>query len=72
VESTAQDDDFQEIKRCKRHISNNTSQTAKKSIEPVPTYAAVKLPSKSMLTRGSFASLRTTDMDREATGVEDT
>jgi hypothetical protein len=24
LESTAQDDDFQEIKRRKRHISNNT------------------------------------------------
>jgi hypothetical protein len=36
VESTAQDDDFQEAKRRKRHISNNTSrqsrcQTASKS-----------------------------------------
>jgi hypothetical protein len=29
LESMAQDDDFQEVKRCKRHISNNTSQTAK-------------------------------------------
>jgi hypothetical protein len=31
VESTAQDDDFQEAKRHKRRISNDTSQTAKKS-----------------------------------------
>jgi hypothetical protein len=31
VDSTAQDVDFHEAKRCKRHISNNTSQTAKKS-----------------------------------------
>jgi hypothetical protein len=30
VESTAQDDDFQEIKRRKRHIYNATSQIAKK------------------------------------------
>jgi hypothetical protein len=30
VKSTAQDDDFQEIKRRNRHISNNASQTAKK------------------------------------------
>jgi hypothetical protein len=30
VESTAQDDDFQEVNRRKRHMSNNTSQTAKK------------------------------------------
>jgi hypothetical protein len=30
VESTAQDDDFPETKKRKRHISNNTLQTAKK------------------------------------------
>jgi hypothetical protein len=40
VESTAQDDDFQEVKRRKKHISNNTSQTAKKSTKPVPTTEA--------------------------------
>jgi hypothetical protein len=43
VESMAQDD-FQEEKRCKRHISYDTLQTAKKSTKPVPTTAAVKLP----------------------------
>jgi hypothetical protein len=36
MQSAAQDDDFQEIKRRKRHISNNTSQTAKMSTKPVP------------------------------------
>jgi sortase (surface protein transpeptidase) len=30
VVSTAQDDDFREVTRCKRYISNDTSQTAKK------------------------------------------
>jgi hypothetical protein len=72
VESTAQDDDFHEIKRRKRHLSNNTSQTAKKSIKPVPTFAAVKLLPKSVPTRNTFAPLRTTDMDTETTGVENT
>jgi hypothetical protein len=46
VESTAQDDDFREAKRRKRHISNDTSQTAKKSTKPVPTSTAIKLPPK--------------------------
>jgi hypothetical protein len=46
VKSTAQDERFQEVKRCKRHTSNDTSQTAKKSTKPVPTSAAVKLPPK--------------------------
>jgi hypothetical protein len=34
LESTAQDDDFQEVTRRKRHISNETSQTDKKSTKP--------------------------------------
>jgi hypothetical protein len=57
VESTAQDDDFQDVKRHKRHISNNTSQTAKKSIKPVPTSVALKLPPKAVLTSNFFAPL---------------
>jgi hypothetical protein len=31
LESMAVDDDFRELKRCKRHISSDTSQTARKS-----------------------------------------
>jgi hypothetical protein len=49
VESTAQDD-FQEVKTRKRHISN-TLQIAKKSTKLVPTYAAVKMPPKAVLTQ---------------------
>jgi hypothetical protein len=30
LESTSQDDDFQEVKRCKRYTSNETSEAAKK------------------------------------------
>jgi hypothetical protein len=67
VESTAQEDNFQEIKRRKGHISNNTSQTDKNSTKPV---SAVKLPPRAVLTRNFFASPRTTDMDMEATTAE--
>jgi hypothetical protein len=70
VESMAEDDDFREAKRCKWHISNNTSQTAKKSIKPVPTSAPVKLPPKSVLICNFFTLLRTTDMVTETTGAE--
>jgi hypothetical protein len=63
VESTAQGDDFREIKRCKRHISNNTSQTAKNSTKQAPKSAAVKLLPKAILTHNFFAPLRSTDMD---------
>jgi hypothetical protein len=68
----AQVDDFLEVKRCKRHISNDTSQTAKTFTKPVPTSAAVKLPPKAVLTHNFFAPLRTTDMDTETTGTENT
>jgi hypothetical protein len=70
VESTAQDDDFQEVKRSNRHISNNTLQTAKKSTKPVPTSASVNLRPKTMLNRNFFAPLKTTDMERETTGAD--
>jgi hypothetical protein len=46
VESMGQDDSFHEVKKCKRHIPNNTSQTTKKLNKPVPTSAAVRLPPK--------------------------
>jgi hypothetical protein len=65
LESAAHDDDFQEVKRHKRHISNDTSQTAKKSI-----ICHRKLPTKTVITRNFFATLRTNDMDTETTGAE--
>jgi hypothetical protein len=70
VESSAQDDDFREVNRRKSHISNETSQTTKKSTKLVLTFAAVKLPPKAVLTRNFFALLRSTDVDMETTGEE--
>jgi hypothetical protein len=72
AESTAQDDDFQEIKGHKKHISNSTSQRAKKSTKSAAASAAVKLPPKAVLTRNIFPFLRTTDMDTETTGADTT
>jgi hypothetical protein len=72
VESTAQDNDCCEVKRCKRHVSNNTLQTAKNSTKPVEISAAVKLPPKAVLTCNSFAPLRTTNTNTETTGAENT
>jgi hypothetical protein len=60
------------LNEMKRHISNNTSQRAKKSAKPVLTSAAIKLPLEIVLTRNFFAPLRTTDMDTEVTEAEDT
>jgi hypothetical protein len=72
VESTAQVNDFREVKRGKRHITNDTSQTAKKSTKPVPTTADAKLPPNSVLTSNFVAPLRTTDKAAETTGAENT
>jgi hypothetical protein len=63
-------DDIHDVKRCKRCISNNISQTANKSTKPILISAAVKLPPKSVLSRSSFTPLRTTVMDTETTGSE--
>jgi hypothetical protein len=71
VESTAQED-FQEIKRRKGYISNNTSQTVKNSTKPVPTSTAVKLPPTEVLTRNFFAYLRNSDMNMETISAENT
>jgi hypothetical protein len=65
VESRAQDDDFQEVKRLKKYISNCTSQTAKKSTKPVRTSAAVKLPPKAALSLNFFAPFRTIGTDTD-------
>jgi hypothetical protein len=45
VESMTQDD-FQEVKKRKRHIFNNISQRTKKSTKPVSISAAIKMPLK--------------------------
>jgi hypothetical protein len=71
VELTVQDD-FQEVKKRKRNISNDTSQTAKMLSKSVPKSAAVKLSPKAVITRKFFAPLRITGMDTETTGAENT
>jgi hypothetical protein len=72
LESAAHDDDFQELERRKRHLSNVTSQTAKKPTISAPKSAAGKLPTKAVITRNFFAPLRTNDMDTETTAAENT
>jgi hypothetical protein len=72
LDSADHDDDFQEVKRRKRHICNGTSQTAKKLITSAPKSAASKLPSKIVIDRNIFAPLRTNDRNTETTGVENT
>jgi hypothetical protein len=70
LEPKDQDDEFREVKRRNVHNSNDSSQSAKKSTKTVATSAAVKLPPKAVLNCNYFAPLRTTDMDTETIGAE--
>jgi hypothetical protein len=56
----AQDDDFQEEKRFKKHNLNSTWQMAKESNKQAQTTTAVKLPPKAVLMCNLFSALRTT------------
>jgi hypothetical protein len=69
LESMAQDDNFQEVKRCKRHISNDTLETAKMTTESIPVTTGVKQTPKAVPTRNFFAPLRA-DMNTQTTGAE--
>jgi hypothetical protein len=72
LKSTAQDDDFQKVKRHKRPISNDTSETTMKSTKSVPISTTVMQTPEAVPTRNFFAPLRTNDMDMETTGTEKT
>jgi hypothetical protein len=50
----------------------DTSRTTKKSNTSVPKSTAVKLPTKAVISRNFFASLRNNDMDKETTEAENT
>jgi hypothetical protein len=47
-ESTAQNDDFREVKKRKRHNSDGTSESAKNSTKTVSIFAGFKLPPKAV------------------------
>jgi hypothetical protein len=70
VESTAQNDNFREVKTRKRRHSDDTSHTANKSTISGPKSTAVKLPAKAVTTCNFFAPLRTSIMNTETTGAE--
>jgi hypothetical protein len=70
LESMAQDEDFQKIKRRKRRISNDISETTMKSKKSVPISTTVKQTPKAVPTRNFFARLRTNDLNTESTGTE--
>jgi hypothetical protein len=57
VESTTQGDNSQGVKRRKKHVCNDTSQTTKKSTKTAPTSTDVKMSPKIVLNRNLFTSL---------------
>jgi hypothetical protein len=71
-QSTAKDDDFQEVKIRKRHISSDTSEPAKKTTKSIPISTDVKQTLKAVPTRNFYAPLKTNDMDTKTTGAENT
>jgi hypothetical protein len=71
AESAAQNDDFREVKTRNRRYSNENSQPRSRLLS-VPKSAAVRLPTKAVITRSFFAPLRIKDMDTETTGAENT
>jgi hypothetical protein len=71
-ESTAQDDDFQEVKRWKRYMCTDTWETAKKLTKSVPVSTAAEQITKAMPTCNFFTPLRTNDMDTETNEAENT
>jgi hypothetical protein len=65
-------DEFLEVKKLKGHNFDDTSQSAKNSSKTVPISAAFKLPPDAVSTRKFFGPLRTTGMNTETVGAENT
>jgi hypothetical protein len=72
LESTAQDDDFQDVNGRRRRISNDISETTMKSTKSIPISTIVKQTLKAVPNRKFFEPLRTNNMDMETTGAEKT
>jgi hypothetical protein len=69
TEKTAQDEDFQEVRRCKRHNTTEAAPTSKKAV-PTGASAPVSRPPKEKTTRNFFAPLRTAKMDIDSGGSD--
>jgi hypothetical protein len=65
--AATQEDGFKEVRRRKRHNTNESAPTSKKA-----AFSAVDTPPKEVATRNFFAPLRTSDMDTDSTNTEAT
>jgi hypothetical protein len=70
LKSTAtQEDGFKEIRRCKRHSTNETVPTSKKAVSTAVS-ATVDNPPKDATTQNFFTQLRACDMDTDSANTE--
>jgi hypothetical protein len=70
-QQTTQEDCFQEVRRPKRHATDETIGTSKKAAVQTKTSPSLNIPPpKDLVTRNFFAPLRTVDMDADAFGTE--
>jgi hypothetical protein len=69
-QQTNKEDDFQEVRRWKRHATNETTRTSKKVTIQTKTPTALNIPSKEVVTRNFFAPLKAADMDADASSTE--
>jgi hypothetical protein len=65
--AATQEDGFKEVRRRKRHSTNESATTSKKA-----ACIAVDKPSKEVAARNFFASLRASDMDTDSANTEAT
>jgi hypothetical protein len=66
---TTEEDGSKEVRRRKRHSSNESAPTIKKAV-PTADSAAVNTTSKTVPTRNFFAPLRASSMDTDSSGTE--
>jgi hypothetical protein len=67
--AATQEDGFKEVRRRKRHSTNETVPTSKKAV-PIAASTAEDTPSKEVVTRNYFAKLRVSDMDTDSANTE--
>jgi hypothetical protein len=69
--AATQEDGFKEVRRRKRHNTDETSPTSKRAV-PTAASDAIHTPPKVVVTRNFFAPLRATTMDTDSPSAEAT
>jgi hypothetical protein len=69
--AATQEDGFKEVRRQKRHSTDETAPTSKRAV-PTAASDAVHTPSKVVVTRNFFGPLRASTMNTNSSSAEDT